>query len=213
MIIKWAEINHFTMVNRQNAGVFGALEPLAAGLNIFLYLFVAGLMALYYLLPIQLVHYECVVMETNLISRDIVALVYKVVFFVLCALMAVAFPYYARKLAQALTFGNKSSINKAKKTSNFIQSITLIASMASFGLFLQGLLLIYQTMMVFLNLSIDMVIGLVCAFVAEILPTLALMWTFRVTTYADSRSRRSRTVTTAQQTSTKDSINTNSNLP
>ena len=55
LIFHRAEINHFTMVNRQNAGLFGTLEPVAIGINVTLYLFVAGLLAMYYLLPVQIV--------------------------------------------------------------------------------------------------------------------------------------------------------------
>jgi len=81
---------------------------------------------------------------------------------------------------------------------------------ASTGLLLQGLILIYETATVFFVLSYDMVVILVCIFVAEILPTLALMYTYRVT--ARKTDNRSRSGTKATVTDSKTTV-TDSKVP
>jgi len=180
MVLKWIEITYFVMVNRGTNKIFGELKPVVIGVNLALYVFVAALLAMYYLLPVKTVTYSCTVAQQDLLSRDIVALVYKGLFFLVCSVMAIAYPFYARKLAHGLMYTGD------KVKTSFVKTLTIISSVASTGLFLQSLILIYQTIVALLNLSFDLVIVSVFVLISEILPTLALMWMSRRTSKSAS---------------------------
>jgi len=185
MVIKWAEIYHFTMNNRTSNDIFGALKPLVIGTNLAMYLFMAALIVLYFVLPVHVDTYSCSMVEQTIHSKDLVALVYKAVFFLLSCVMALAYPFYGKKLAKALMFTSEK-VDKVKQ--NFATTITTISGVTSAGLFLQAAILVYETIVVLLNDSFELVILSVVIFIAEVLPVVALLYTSRKTPAARGRS-------------------------
>jgi len=204
MVIKWAEIYHFTMNQRTTSVVFGALKPVVIGANLAMYLFMLVLIIVYFALPVPKDTFNCSIVEQNLISRDIVALVYKAVFFLLACGMGVAYPIYGKKLGKALQFSEKVD----KKKQNFVTTIILLAAVGSSGLVLQSIILVYETIVILLNHNFDLVLLSVFIFIAEVIPTVALMYISRTT----PATTTGRTRPTAQSTAHKSVLSTTTSL-
>jgi len=113
VVLRWAEIHHFTMSQQQGqGGVLNQLFPVAVGVTIFLYVFWVVLLIAFFAEPKAVLYYNCITGPPSN-PLKLITSVYRGVFAVVCLLLSIGFAFYSFQILALINESRAMSKNRA----------------------------------------------------------------------------------------------------
>lgn len=120
VVIRWAEIYHYTMEQQKNSGVLRQLFPAAVGITVVLYAFWIATVIAFFVVPTTNYTLDCFtsIVPHPTSAQLTIATIYRAGFIVFCLILSVAFIFYSYQVLQLINESLKMRKNRTGNASD-----------------------------------------------------------------------------------------------
>jgi len=178
VVIRWAEIYHFTMTSSTSGTGIHRLSPAVIAANIFMYLSFIILFIIFLAIPSGTIEVTCATgyqAKVSTTAPGVVSTVYNILFAVVCVLLAFLYTLYGYRVIFIMKESGKGAAKNSNKNNKYLR-LVLVSAVCTLALLVQAALLIQSSFGSTGSRSVGQVVPIIL--VSEVLPTLIFLFMF-----------------------------------
>jgi large-conductance mechanosensitive channel len=191
IVLRWAEIFHFTISSSGNSG-FSKLKPAVIAIDVFLGAAFIAILIAFLVIPVQVLTVDCNTPDeafTQLTDTEAVAVAYKTFFAAVCLTLGVCFIVYSTRIIQIMSKKNNVKREEAaiKKRERALIRLIITSAVCTFCLLGQAANLLWSS----IDSSSRNIVGvLIFLYIIELGPAVMFIIMFKRTSMFARYTRR-----------------------
>jgi len=203
VVIRWAEIYHFTMTSSTSGTGIHRLSPAVIAANIFMYLSFIILFIIFLAIPSGTIEVTCATgyqAKVSTTAPGVVSTVYNILFAVVCVLLAFLYTLYGYRVIFIMKESGKGAAKNSNKNNKYLR-LVLVSAVCTLALLVQAALLIQSSFGSTGSRSVGQVVPIIL--VSEVLPTLIFLFMFNKASNFTKKKRSSTITLSAEDSGTR----------